>query len=306
MDTRMLQVLRRCWRRPLHIVRVLALLAAAGLAPASLAQGLLEHVRGADGEAWLLGSLHFGSSDLYPLGERIERAFTASDRLMVEVNLLDLDPQAVEALIRKHGTYPEGQRLRDVMPEALWQSLATTSSGIGLGPRQLERQRPWLAALSVTTAFLERNGLTPRQGVDRHFMHRARRARVPILELESFPGQIELLRNISAQEQLALLEDTLAQVEAGHSLPSELLAAWRVGDRETLQRLLLEGLSASASGRRLTQRLLNERNGPMAARIAHEVASGGSVFVVVGAAHLMGKHSVTAHLRRRGLNVASH
>ena len=82
-----------------------------------------------------------------------------------------------------------------------------------------------------------------------------------------------------------------------------MLAAWRVGDREALEQLLLGGFSNSRRARRLTRRLLDVRNEPMASRVAAEIARGGNVFVVVGAAHLLGPHSVSVYLEKLGLKV---
>lgn len=268
------------------------------------AQGLLEHVRGDDGEAWLLGSLHFGSDDLYPLGDRIERAFAASDRLMVEVNLLDLDAAQVRSLLERYGAYPRGETLRGHLSEPLWRRLVAAGAALGLAPGSFDQHRPWLAALNVTAAFLEKHGLTPAQGVDQHFLRRARRAGLPILEIESFAEQITLLHATPREDQLLMLEDTLEQVEAGGRLADELLTAWRTGDRAALHRVLLGALSDSAQGRRLTRRLLDARNPPMARRVAAEIARGGSVFVVIGAAHMLGPHSVPVYLEQLGLAVS--
>jgi uncharacterized protein YbaP (TraB family) len=265
------------------------------------AEGLLYHARGSGGEAWVLGSLHFGSGDLYPLSESIQRAFAASDRLMVEVDLLSLDPEAVSASLALHGVLSEDDALRRHIPEELWQRLVRAARRLELPVRVIEQQRPWLAALTVTNRFLERNGLDARMGVDRHFMQRARRAGVPVLELETFESQMALLAGIPAQQQTLMLEDTLAQVDGGASMPMELLRAWREGDHVLLEELLFGGLGSTERGRDLMRRLLDGRNGHMAREVALEVSRGGTVFVVVGAAHLLGESGLPAALARRGL-----
>lgn len=285
---------------------VLAALAGLLLALPAAGQGLLERVEGAGGTAWLLGSLHFASSDLYPLGEHVERAFAASDRVMVEVDVLALDPHEVSAAVARHGTWPDGETLRGHLPEALWQRLFRAAREVGVPHRALERQRPWLAAFTLTAAFLERNGLEARHGIDQHFMQRARRAGLPLLELESFDAQMRLLEGVPPEQQVLMLEDTIAQLEAKRSLPVELLDAWRRGDRGRLERLLVGGLAASEDGRALARRLLHARNAPMADRIAAEMARGGTVFVVVGAAHLVGEDSIGAKLTAKGLHVTAH
>ena len=58
--------------------------------------------------------------------------------------------------------------------------------------------------------------------------------------------------------------------------------------------------------KRLAVRLLEARNGPMAQGIADQIARGGTVFVVLGAAHLFGPASIPELLRQRGLTVIKH
>lgn len=289
-------------RRWLAAAAALTAIALAG--PAS-AEGVLLRVEGDVGQAWLLGSLHFGSSDLYPLSEPVERAFAASDRLMVEVNLLALRPEAVVRTIESLGSYPEGDGLRQRLPEALWQRLFRAARDLDLPVKHFERQRPWRAAVTLTATLLERHGLTPALGVDQHFLRRASRAGLPILELESFAAQMELLAGIPEDEQVLMLEETLAQMEAKDSLPMDVLQAWRRGDEAALERLLVDGIGSGERGQALTRRLLASRNDPMAARLDAELARGGTVFVVVGTAHLLGRDSMADALRRRGLRVTA-
>ena len=278
-------------------------LAAALVMPAARAEGLLYHVHGRGGEAWVLGSLHFGSGDLYPLSEPVQRAFAASDRLMVEVNLLNVDPGTVMRAVETYGHLPRGDELRRHISEQLWQRVVRAARELELPVRSVERQRPWLVGLNLTRRFLERHGLQASMGVDRHFMVRARRAGLPVLEMESFESQMALLAGIPDHEQALMLEDTLAQIDAGESLPMDLLQAWREGDHVLLEELLLGGLGSGPRGRALRRRLLDARNVAMARVMAEDLARGGTLFVVVGAGHLLGEAGLPGVLARQGLKV---
>lgn len=274
-----------------------------GLPDAALAEGLLFRLHGTAGQGWLLGSLHFGSDDLYPLSEPVERAFTASDRLMVEVNLLALDSRQVAKQLAALGNYPPHDALRRHVPEALWQRLVTTARDVELQASVFERQRPWLAALTLTTRFLERSGLKAERGIDRHFLTRAARAGLPVLELESFEQQLLVLGGLDDAEQRLMLADTLAQVAEGRGMLMQLLQAWREGNRERLRRILLGGMGSGEQGRRLMRRLLDQRNVAMARRVALELDEPGTVFVVVGTAHLLGDGGLHRELERLGILV---
>ena len=83
----------------------------------------------------------------------------------------------------------------------------------------------------------------------------------------------------------------------------ELLAAWRAGDESALDDILRASFRGDSDGEALARRLLDERNRRMATRVEAELAAGGVVFVVVGAAHLVGEASLTRLLEARGHRV---
>jgi len=291
-------------RIPALLAGCLSLLA---LSAPALGEGLFYRLQGAGGAGWLLGSLHFGSDDLYPLSEPLQRAFARSDRLLVEVDLLALDSAEVARVVSGAGHYAERDALRRHVPEMLWQDLVGAARGLDMPVRSIEQQHPWLAALTLTTRFLERSGLRADRGVDRHFLLRARRAGMRVVELESFEQQIALLSGLPEAEQVLMLQDTLARIEAGTTLAMELLDAWRTGDRERLRGLLLGGVGSGERGRALMRRLLDVRNVAMARRVAVELGDGaaGDAFVVVGAAHLLGDAGLHRELERLGVRVAA-
>lgn len=286
----------RWWRT------MLCLLALSGSAPVA-ADGLLYQVLGGKGRAWLLGSLHFGKSEMYPLPQRIERAFAVSDRLMVEVNVLALEREVVAATIDELGLFPAAQSLREHLSEPHWRRLSSAAEQLNIPISAIERQRPWLASITLTAALVRSQGMLAREGVDQHFLRRARRLRMPVFELERFAQQMQLLSAVSSSEQVQMLESSLLEIESGGRLPADLLEAWRAADGARLERLVRAAFGRTAQAMRLATRLLDQRNGPMAQRIVEQVERGGTVFVVLGAAHLFGPAGVPEQLRQRGLKV---
>jgi uncharacterized protein YbaP (TraB family) len=67
---------------------------------------------GPSGTAYLLGSIHMVRPDIYPLPEEIENDFRASDRLVVEINALNVDPHYLRE-VRKRGHYSSGDALEN-------------------------------------------------------------------------------------------------------------------------------------------------------------------------------------------------
>jgi len=59
-----------------------------------------------NGTAWLMGSIHYGSAEFYPLPETITAAYDASDVLVVELNPDALNPEQVSKALREQGSWP--------------------------------------------------------------------------------------------------------------------------------------------------------------------------------------------------------
>ena len=55
---------------------------------------------------YLLGSVHVGSKDMYPLPTEVQDAFESSTALVVEVDINHLDKQKIQALFQGEGLYP--------------------------------------------------------------------------------------------------------------------------------------------------------------------------------------------------------
>ena len=172
---------------------------------------MLWRVSGEAGEGWLLGSLHFGTPDLYPLAEPFQRAWRASGELLVELDIRALPPEQMQRVVTREGVYPNDTTLQQHLPPLTWQRVKEAAGRYGMPLVLLQQQRPWLAALTLTMLELQRSGWREDLGLDRHFLDRAGQQR-PVLELESFEQQIALFSGLTEAEQVAMLDSTLAEL----------------------------------------------------------------------------------------------
>ena len=84
---------------------------------------------------------------------------------------------------------------------------------------------------------------------------------------------------------------------------AELLAAWQAGDAAGFERILFSGLREHPEFAPLAARLFDERNLTMGARIEELLAERESLFVVVGAGHLVGPKGLVEILKGRGYSL---
>ncbi len=249
---------------------------------------------------YLMGSIHFGTPEMYPLPPLITETFNRADALVVEADVLNVDPQAMAGIVAAKAMYPDGVTLQSQLPPALWQRLGQVSSAMGLPAELLQRQKPWFASMTLTALTLQRYGFSEELGVDQHFLQQASRQTKRVIALESIEKQLGFFDAFSPSEQAAMLEQTLDDIERGPQFLQDTIAAWKAGDDGRLDDLLNEEYRADKASQRMYQVLIVERNATMSAKIANLLQQGGTYFVVVGAAHLVGKESIISLLHAKG------
>lgn len=283
---------------------ILALLASLMLVASGTAatEGPFWRVSGANGTAYLFGSMHFGTDAIYPLDDAVEDAFARADRLAVEVNLATVDMNAIMVWIAEHGALTDGARLSEKVSADTWRLLERRAEDLGVPAEAFAFQRPWLAAFSMTALALSREGFREELGVDRHFLARAE-GKKAITALESFEEQVGLLASLPPEVEEYFLKMTLKDLGEGQSAFSRLIQAWKRGDAEAI-RMQTEEMRTGPHGEALFNRLIQQRNENMAGKIQRILEEeGGTTFVVVGAAHLVGRRGVASLLASRGYRV---
>jgi hypothetical protein len=292
-----------------HLSRLL-LLAAAMAAGNVLAQTsgvttpLIWEVRSAGNAVYLLGSIHLGRSDMYPMGPVVEKAYQASKIVALEAD--PTDQQAVMAAI-SGSLYQPPETLQKNLPGPLLVRLSRTLERYGIPLEQIQPMKPFLVAITLASIEYAKAGFDPSLGVDMHFARRARQDGKPLVELESFGGQIASMNNMSDRLQENLLQVTLESMDKGEipALVDSMVNAWKSGDGKTLQD------AVSAEERKLPAALAHEfhrifmsdRNIAMAGRIETMLKGSDAYFIAIGAAHLLGRDSVLQILSEKGYRV---
>lgn len=293
-----------------QLVSLLALLCAttASQAPATAQSGtgqaLLWEARSATATVYLLGTIHLGTRDLYPLPASVEAAYRRAAVVALEAD--PADPSAL-LLAGQAMMYVPPDGLERNVPAALVRDTTEVLARYGLPAEMTRTMKPFVLAMTISVLEAGKAGLDASLGIDAHLASRARQDGKRLVELESMAMQLGLMDGLPRDAQAAMLESAVRGAKAG-TLARDLralLEAWKSGNLERLEQAAmgdLRGLPAPAR-KALQERLFDQRNRAMADKVAAMLGSGDVVLVGVGAAHLMGATGLVELLRARGYSV---
>jgi uncharacterized protein YbaP (TraB family) len=248
------------------------------------------------GEAYLLGSVHVLTERFYPLSPVIEQAFGWARTLVEEVDLDEMHNPTTMLGLSGKAMLPEGETLDRIVSTETFAAVRARAETNGVPLVLLQRMKPWMAAVTLTSAELTKAGFDSALGIDKHFYDRAKARGMPRRALETVAYQFDRLDGLAGPLQEASLQAMLADIDAQAGSIDTLASAWRNGDVASIERLLHEGFSGWPA---IAERLLYERNRNWVAPVEACLAEGARCFVVVGAAHLVGPNSLVQLLRNR-------
>ncbi|WP_298443749.1 TraB/GumN family protein [uncultured Ferrimonas sp.] len=232
-------------------------------------------------QGWLLGSIHVGKADFYPMAAIIERAIVDAEALVLEAN--PNDPQLPQL-------FAQYALAKQPLPAALAKQIQSRCD-------QLQLQcnldlAPWLLSSQIAVGLMAKQGYSAPFGVESQLSQRF--ANRPLLELEGMTQQMQLFDSLSRDANLQMVQAAIAEVDI-----EQMVLAWRQGDRAALQALFLQEYENDE----LMQLLLVQRNQQMAKKTKALLQEQSKLLVAVGAAHLLGESSVVALLRQQGVTV---
>jgi uncharacterized protein YbaP (TraB family) len=286
----------------LWIAALLSLLLA-GPACAEPPRPLLWKVSDADNSIYLLGSFHLLKPGDYPLAPSTEAAFEDAEHVVFELSPAELADPAGAMRMNQAAARSDGRTLQQSLPQDTWQALQAYAALRQMPIETFQGMDAWFVSLVISLTEMQRLGLDPGLGLDKHFAERASQAGKATRGLETFDQQIALFEGMSADEQRQALEDSLDEVAEMQAEIQRMHALWRSGDAEGLFEETGAELKAEYPG--VYKRLNSDRNLAWLPRLQAMLDDSDSddTLVVVGALHLLGEDGVVALLRAKGYRV---
>ncbi len=247
---------------------------------------------------YVLGSLHYSKKEVYPLSERIEKAFAESEILVVEANVNDMKKLDIQKLATR-AFYPENDTLEKHVSPEIYERVVKETEGLGIPVQLLAKQKPWFLAMTLVALESLKLGFDPNLGMDKYFLSKAE-GRKKISELESLDYQIDLLSSFSETDQELLLLYTLKDLRVLEQEMERLTAAWTSGDTKSMESIVTRSVSEDQRLSPVFEKVIYERNTKMASKIEDFLRMGTTCFIIVGAGHLVGDRGILEILKGKG------
>lgn len=267
---------------------------------------LLWKISDNNSSVWILGSIHYADSSFYPLSKVIEQAFQESEALAVEMDISDTETQIqTEEEFKKEGMFAENENLKDFLPDSLWNKLDSIAVVLGVPSEMFLPMRPWMAATVLASMAILSTGIEKDLGIDVVLLDSAANSGKEIIALEIPKEQVQSFSDVADSNEtsgISYLETTFKEFENLKPMLKSILHAWKTADIKALQELLKTENMTKAE-EKLNQKIYNERNFKMAAKVEEFLKANKKIFVVVGVGHLILEDNVLEILSKKGYSI---
>lgn len=256
-------------------------------------------VTDADSEIYLVGTFHALPRDIDWRSDALARAADMAQTVVFEAEVdTPAAQKRAQEIVSRYGRNRAGVSLSSILGPDYAPQFAAAASGLGIDPAALEPARPWQAFLALSIKFLMKEGFDPAAGLEQVMLTEARVRGRQLRFFETVDQQLNLFASMPADQEKALLVTTLREWDNQADDVRAMLAAWRDGDLDTIDRLMNGAMRDEAPG--VYDRLIVRRNAAWADKTEQLIDGSGTVLIAVGAAHLAGPDSLPAMLAARG------
>jgi hypothetical protein len=270
--------------------------------PTVVANPAMWRVKGVHGTVYLFGSIHVMKPNVDWETAKVKAAYTASEVLYVEVANLD-DAAAAQPLALQFGTDMAHPLSSKISKDDL-ALLDAAAKSMGMqGEGMLEPMQPWLVSTALELLPMLKDGYDPTSGIDMKLLAQAKAVQKRVLGFETMGDQVHLLADAPQAQQVEMLHKELTELDKTAAEMNDMVTAWEHGDVDKIGKMENDELAAKYPAD--YKRLVVDRDTRWTATLDGLLKdpATGSVFVVVGAAHLAGPDSVIKMLEKDGWKV---
>ena len=260
---------------------------------------------------YLLGSIHVGKSCQLQ-SPRIDAALADAEKTVFEIDFTKVTPEDQIRLgleLSNIGKLAPGDRtLKESITPETYQKVSQKLDSIK--PANLNitlddlntTYRPSFIALQMQGFKTKTVGISGQCGIDKILTQQAQQAQKPILALETFDQQIELLKTILSGSSQQNLEEQFQNVinDDDKEQINTLLNSVLNGDIKEIEAKIQESCALDPN---LCTEMLDKRNIVWMDQIRTYLQDDDDYFIIVGAAHMVGPNSLITLLENENYQV---
>lgn len=271
------------------------------------AKGFAWKVQNNGNTVYLLGSIHVGSTDLYPFNQQLLNAFNQSDALFVEVNPFDM---AGLQYFLTNMYFDDGTTIDQVLSDETYENLLQVLEMYEIPVEAVASVKPWaiandLSTISLGESFEVSSEQMASLGMDMYFLTKSLLDQKPIIELEGYINQTNLFNGLSTEGQNQYLASVLYSILEGNSEAVHIEQWFKDIVNGDVEHFTKNYNSLMTETTEFEEMLFGVRDKNMAEKISEilESEEQGTYFVVVGAGHFVVNESILFHLEEAGYKV---
>jgi len=277
------------------------------LAAETIEKPFLWKIEGESATSYLFGTIHLPDARVTTLHLSVEQAFKDSEYVYTEIPLNTSDMLAQVNLLMLEAD----KTLVDIVEPELLQRANRLLENINpvLTIEPFLKLKVW--ALATTLPLLEQQlnnpGTLP---LDAQLYQRAGAEGKGTGEIETMQEQLTYFENLSEDEEIKMLRDTIEFMQVSNSqdqsLAEEFIQYYMLGDVDAFGALIVKYVKEDEFSKNFMKKILHDRNIIMADRIHAKLKKNPdrSYFFAVGAGHYWGETGVQNLLINKGLNVS--
>ncbi len=247
---------------------------------------------------YLLAAVHFGDTNVGKFSDVVNAAYDKSDYVAAELDVVNLSLDINDFLL------PDGVTVDMLISEELNKKLEDFSKTHYLFP--YDTYKKYKLSLIATELellpFLEKGYLV--SGTDTIILNRAHNDNKEVIALEELSDQMDLLLGYSDDFYINQIEEIIDNYDLLFKISMETYDAYMSADIEKLESLINLENSTSLEEDEYNEALLDDRNVIMAEKIRNFLNEDKNVFVVVGAAHIIGDGGIVDLLSEENYEIS--
>jgi uncharacterized protein YbaP (TraB family) len=249
---------------------------------------------------YLGGTCHVLRQSDFPLPGEFEKAYRASDILVLEADLGRLNDPLMQKKLMSEAMYADGSTIDDHLSSHTYSLLSEYCASNGIPIEGLKQFRPSVIALTMTTMELAKLGIT-QEGVDAVFFQLATRDKKIVEALETVEEQMDFILGMGAGNEDAFVTHSIRDLKSIKQVYESLVHAWKRGDAKKLNDLMIAELKTKTP--KLYKTLITDRNKNWLPMIDAYQKTRQKEFILVGVGHLVGPEGIVKALRQKGYKV---